>query len=344
MTEPDVATPRDAGMQMPPEWAPHAATLMAWPSRPELWNEHLDDAQREYAGVANAIADFEPVMMLCNPGNEDHVRARCGTGVEPLAVPTDDSWLRDSGPIFVQDQHGAVAAVKFGFNAWGERFHPYDSDAAAPYRIAEHLGMKVFTAPFVLEGGALLVDGEGTLLTTEVCLLNRNRNPGMTKEQIEQGLRDYLGIETVVWLPHGMAADVGPNATDGHIDGVAQYLAPGRVLLLAPEDPTDHDHASGQENLLRLQQSRDAKGRTFEITRLDVGAGAKLSYANHYLANGAVIVPTAGDERDAEAIEQLSKVYSDRTVVGVPGVTIDYGGGGPHCITQQIPMGDPLVP
>ena len=344
MIEQGTATPRGARMHMPAEWAPHAATLMAWPSRRDLWNERLEDAQREYAGVANAIADFEPVIMVCNPGDEPRVRERCGVGVEPLAVPIDDSWLRDSGPIFVQDERGRIAAVKFGFNAWGERFHPYDSDAAAPYRIAEHLGMKVFTAPFVLEGGALLVDGEGTLLTTEACLLNQNRNPGMTKEQIEQGLRDYLGVETIVWLPHGMAADVGPNATDGHVDGVAQYLAPGRVLLLAPEDPADNDHASGQENLHRLEEARDAKGRAFEITRLDVGAGAKLCYANHYLANGGVIVPTAGDEKDAEAMEQLSKVYPDRTVVGVPGVTIDFGGGGPHCITQQIPAGDPLTP
>jgi agmatine deiminase len=341
MTSTDSPTPREAGMHMPPEWAPHAATLMAWPSRPDLWNERLDDAQREYASVATAVAEFEPVIMVCNPGDERLVRDRCGGNVEPLAIPIDDSWMRDSGPIFVQDADGRVAVVKFGFNAWGERFHPYDSDDAIPYRIAEHLGMQTFTAPFILEGGALLVDGEGTLLTTEACLLNPNRNPDMTKEQIEQGLRDYLGVETVVWLPHGMAADVGPNATDGHVDGVAQYLAPGHVLLLAPEDPADNDHAFGQENLRRLESVKDARGRTFEITRLDVGAGAKLCYANHYLANGGVIVPAAGDERDAEALEQLSKVYPDRTVVGVPGVTIDYGGGGPHCITQQIPVGDP---
>ncbi len=338
------ATPRQAGMHMPPEWFPHVATLMAWPTRPDLWNERLDDAQREYAGVAAAIADFEPVIMVCNPGDESRVRDRCGHGVEPLAIPIDDSWMRDSGPIFVLDEHGHVATVKFGFNAWGGRFHPYDSDAAAPERIAAHLGMKVFTAPFILEGGAILVDGEGTLLTTEACLLNPNRNPGMTKDQIEQGLRDYLGVETIVWLPLGMAADVGPNATDGHVDGVAQFVAPGHVLLLAPEDPADNDHASGQENLRRLEGARDAKGRAFEVTCLDVGAGAKLCYANHYLANGAVIVPTAHDHRDTEALEQLAKVYPDRTVVGVSGVTIDYGGGGPHCITQQIPVGDPVAP
>lgn len=337
-------TPKDDGMQMPPEWAPHAATLMAWPSRVDLWNDRLEDAQREYAGVARALAEFEGVIMVCRPGDEAEVRNRCGARVDTLTIPIDDSWIRDSGPIFVQDAAGRVAAVKFGFNAWGERFHPYDSDAASPLRIAEHLGMKVYTAPFILEGGAILVDGEGTLLTTEVCLLNENRNPTMSKEQIEQGLRDYLGVETIVWIPHGMAADVGPNATDGHVDGAAQYLAPGHVLLLAPSDPADNDYATGRENLARLEAARDARGRSIEVTRLDVSAGAALCYANHYLANGGVIVPTAGDERDAEALEQLSKIYPDREVVGVPGVTIDFGGGGPHCITQQIPVGDPVAP
>lgn len=341
MADDSTLTPREAGMSMPPEWSTHAATLMAWPIDRAYWEGRLEDAKREYAGVARAIADFEPVIMVCNPGDEREVRDRCGDGVEPLAVPIDDSWMRDSGPVFVRNGDGKVAAVKFRFNAWGERFHSYDKDDAAPYRIAEHLGMPTFAAPFVLEGGSILVDGEGTLLTTEMCLLNENRNPGMTREQIEQGLRDYLGVETIVWLPHGMAKDVGPVATDGHVDGVAQYVAPGHVMLLAPEDPADVDHEYGGKNLRRLQEARDAKGREFQISRLDVGAGAKLSYANHYLANGVAIVPTAGDAKDADAIAQISELYPDREVVGVPATTVDFGGGGPHCITQQIPAGDP---
>jgi agmatine deiminase len=341
MAEDVKATPRQAGMSMPPEWSPHAATLMSWPSRDELWVGRLEDAKVEYSAIARAIADFEPVIMLCNPGDEREVRNRCGENVETLTAPLDDSWIRDNGPAFVRDGQGRVALVKFGFNAWGERFHPYDSDDAAPYRIAEHLGMRTFTAPFVLEGGSFLVDGEGTLLTTEMCLLNENRNPHMTKEQIEQGLRDYLGVETIVWLPYGMAADVGPNSTDGHIDGVAQYVAPGHVMLLAPQDPADDDHEFGQENLIRLQEARDAKGRVFRISRLDVGAGAELSYANCYLANGVVIVPIAGDSRDAQALGRISEVFSEREVLGVPGTTVNFGGGGPHCITQQIPVGDP---
>ena len=341
MVEDVTPTPREAGMSMPPEWSPHAATLMSWPRREELWEGRLEDAKREYAGIARAIADFEPIIMVADPADEGDVRNRCGAGAEILAAPLDDSWIRDNGPAFVRDRTGHVAAVKFRFNAWGERFAPYDSDDALPYRIARHLGMRTFTAPFVLEGGAFLVDGEGTLLTTEMCLLNENRNPGMTKAQIEQGLRDYLGVETIVWLPYGMAHDVGPNSTDGHVDGVAQYVAPGHVMLLAPEDPADADHTFGQENLRRLREARDAKGRAFHVSRLDVGAGAALSYANCYLANGAVIVPTAGDARDAAAIERISRVFPGREVVGVPATTVDFGGGGPHCITQQIPTGDP---
>ncbi len=339
MTEEATVTPKDAGFSMPPEWSPHAATLMSWPTRPELWQGRFDEAKREWAGVARAIVDFEPLIMICKPGDEREVRDRCGSAVEPLAIPIDDSWIRDNGPIFVRDRKGKVAAVKFRFNAWGERFHPYDSDDTAPYRIAEHLGMQVFTAPFVLEGGSILVDGEGTLLTTEMCLLNPNRNPTMTREQIEEGLRDQLGVDTVVWLPHGMAEDTGPVATDGHIDGVAHYIAPGHVMLLSPEDPADADHDFGQANLLRLQGAQDAKGRAIEVSRLDVGAGAKLSYANIYVANGVVITPTADDEKDADAIAQISELFADREVVGVPAVTIDFGGGGPHCITQQIPAG-----
>lgn len=336
--DPDI-TPKQAGMWMPPEWGPHAATLMSWPARRDLWGERLEDAKREYAGVARAIADFEPVVMVCVPSEEQDVRDRCGSSVETLTAPLDDSWLRDNGPAFVRNDAGDVAAVKFKFNSWGERFLPYDADDALPYRIAEHLGMPIFTAPFVMEGGSFLVDGEGTLLTTEICLLNDNRNPDMTKDQIEQGLRDYLGVDTIVWLPYGMAADVGPNATDGHIDGVAQYVAPGHVLLLAPEDPADDDFAFGRENLQRLAAARDAKGRAFDITRLQVSAGAALSYANCYLVNGAVIVPTEGDGRDEEAIAQIAAVFPDRRVVGTPGLALNFGGGGPHCITQQVPAG-----
>ncbi len=334
-----MTTPAAAGFAMPPEWAPHAACLMAWPSRRELWKDKLTEAKADYAAVARAIADFEPVLMVCPPGQASDVRAQCGSAIETIELPIDDSWTRDNGPVFVRDGAGRIAAVKFRFNAWGDRWHPYDDDARLPERIAAHLGMRLFSAPFVLEGGAFLVDGEGTVITTEQCLLDPNRNPRMTRDEIEQGLKDYLGVGTVVWLPFGHSLDVGPEGTDGHIDGIAQLVAPGHLLLEAPADPTASEHASGRANLARIRASRDAQGRSFKVSILDPGPAAGLAYANHYLANGAVIVPVAGDPTDAPVLEWLAGVYPDRAMVAVPGTTLNFGGGGPHCITQQIPAG-----
>jgi agmatine deiminase len=332
-------TPAAAGFSMPAEWARHAGCLMAWPTRRALWLDRFKEAKRDYASVARAIGDFEPVLMVCTPGAATEVKDLCGSAVEAIELPIDDSWARDSGPAFVTNAAGQVAAVRFGFNAWGGRWHPHGDDALLPVRIAAHLGMRLFSAPFVLEGGAFLVDGEGTLVTTEQCLLNPNRNPGMTREQVEQGLRDYLGVTTIVWLPVGHSLDVGPAGTDGHVDGVAQYVGPGQLLLEAPADPASPDYDGGQRNLAVLGQTLDARGRAIQVRHLDPGPEAAVSYANHYLANGAVIVPVGGAATDETVLEFLRGVYPGRHVVGVPGNTLAYGGGGPHCITQQIPAG-----
>jgi agmatine deiminase len=332
-------TPASAGFAMPAEWEPHAGCLMAWPSRAELWGDRLAEAKRDYAAVATAIAEYEPVVMVCNPGLAGDVRHHCGSAVTALEIPINDSWTRDSGPAFVRDAAGAMAVVGFGFNAWGNRWHPHDDDARLSRRVAEWLGLAFFEAPFVLEGGSFFVDGQGTLITTEQCLLNPNRNPHLSRGQIEQALKDHLGVTVVIWLPFGHSLDTGLAGTDGHIDGVLQYASPGRVLLEAVSEPTSPEYARGQANLERLRGSRDAAGRAIEITIFDPGPTASVSYANHYLANGAVIVPVGGDAADEPALEHLRVLYPDRTVVGVPGATIAFGGGGPHCITQQIPAG-----
>ena len=336
----DVAsTPAAAGFAMPAEFSPHAGCLMAWPSRDELWAGRLDAAKHDFAAVASAIAAFEPVVMVCNPGHAAEVRRRCGAGVTPVEIPINDSWSRDSGPAFVTHASNEVAVVGFGFNAWGNRWHPHDDDARLSARLAEWLGLRYFSAPFVLEGGSFYVDGEGTVLTTEQCLLNPNRNPDLTRRQIEHGLCEHLGASTVIWLPFGHSLDTGPAGTDGHVDGVLQIVAPGHVLLEAVSDPASPDYERGIANLQRLRESRDAAGRTLQVSILDPGPDATVSYANHYLANGAVIVPTGGDHADAPALQTLRKAYPHRDVVGVPGETIAFGGGGPHCITQQIPAG-----
>jgi agmatine deiminase len=331
-------TPRDDGFSMPAEWEPHAACLMEWPTatRGDLWADRFDEAKRDYAAVANAIAAFEPVIMVCDPEQADEARSQCGQGVDILPMPIDDSWMRDNGPIFVRDGSGDVALVHFGFNAWGEKFHPYDKDADVPRRLADHLGVRRYAAPFVLEGGSFFVDGDGTLITTEQCLLNPNRNPTMSREQIEQGLRDYLGVETIVWLGLGHSTD---RDTDGHIDGIAQYVAPATVVLLAPTDPNDPDHGRGRDNLDRLRRARDAKGRPFDVIPFETRSPGVVPYLNLYLANGGVIAPVAERPEDEEALTQIKALFPDREVVPVPGNCLTYGGGGPHCITQQIPTG-----
>jgi agmatine deiminase len=341
MTEPP-STPREDGFSMPAEWERHEACLMEWPTvtRKAFWGDRFDEAERDYAAVANAIAAFEPVVMVCDPEQTADVRRRCGEGVEALPLPIDDSWMRDNGPIFVRDRDGRVALVHFRFNSWGEKYLPYDRDAEVPRHIASHLGMRRYEAPFVLEGGSFFVDGEGTLITTEQCLLNPNRNPSMSREKIEQGLRSYLGVEAIVWLGLGHSTD---RDTDGHIDGIAPYLAPATVALLVPADPDDPDHERGLDNLDRLRRSRDARGRTFEVIAFETRPPGVVPFLNFYLANGGAIVPIAdraeSEQADEQALEQIAKMLPDREIVPVQGDCLNFGGGGPHCITQQRPAG-----
>ena len=340
MSATPLLTPAAAGFAMPAEWEPHAGCLMQWPSRRELWRDRFEQALDDYAAVARAIAAFERVVMVCNPGESQRVRDLCGVGVTPLEIPINDSWARDSGPVFVRNAEGSVAAVSFGFNAWGNRWHPHDDDARLGATVARRLGLELFEAPFVLEGGSILVDGEGTVITTEQCLLDPNRNPTWSRQDLEQGLRHYLGVDTVVWLPFGHSLDVGPAGTDGHADGVAAYASPGRVLLEAPTDPESRDTERAAANLKVLRSTPDSRGRTLDVVCVDPGPDTGVSLANHYLANGAVIVPVDGDpDLAAATVAALTEVHADRVVVGVPGETLAFGGGGPHCITQQIPFG-----
>lgn len=338
-----MTTPIQDGFRMPAEWTPHQATLMTWPTktRQALWGTVLEQAKADYAAVARAIAAFEPVLMVCNPGDAGEVRDLCGAIVESIEIPVDDSWLRDNGPVFVCDQRGDLAMVHFRFNAWGGKYPPWDSDAQAPKAIASHLGVRRYEAPFVLEGGAFLVDGEGTLITTEGVLLNPNRNPGWSRNRIEQGLADYLGVTKVIWLLAYPDRD-----TDGHVDGIAQYVGPGQILLETPTDPGNHNFTLAAENVRRLSGATDARQRPLEVLRFEstgrtevAGEPVEIAYLNCYLANGAVIMPTGDVPADEEAQARIAEIYSDREVICVPGAVLEYGGGGPHCITQQIPAG-----
>jgi agmatine deiminase len=328
-------TPRDDGFAMPAEWAPHEATLIAWPThtRDDLWGDLFEDAQREYAIVANAIADFEPVVMVVDPTQADEARPLLAAGVELIAIPIDDSWIRDSGPIFVTDGRGGRAAVDFGFNGWGGRYRPYDHDDALPAALAAHFGVPCYRAPLVLEGGAITVDGEGTLVTTSSCLLNPNRNPGRTREEVDRVLRDFLGVDTVIWFDRGWSQS---RDTDGHIDGIALFTEPGELFLLDPADPDDPDHQLAAANRGVLAGTPDAHGRTISVAPLDPGRIVDIPYANAYVGNGFAIVP-GGTPADALACEQVAAAFPGREVIQVPARALHEGGGGPHCITQQVP-------
>jgi agmatine deiminase len=325
-------------LRMPAEWAPHERTIMCWPARESMWGERFAQAEADHAGVANAIAAFEPVLMAADPRGASTARRLCGDGVEVVEIPLDDSWARDSGPIFVTGENGERAGVQFGFNGWGEKFTPYDDDARFATRVLELLGEERRDAThFVLEGGSIAVDGEGTLITTEQCLFEEHRNPTLTREEIEAELRAQLGAERVVWLAAGLAEDYD---TDGHVDNVCAFVAPGRVVLQTVADEANPNFAPAQDNLRRL---RAAGLEVVELPWLpyvdDEQPPTVVPYTNFYICNGGLIVPTLGEETDAEALALLESLYPGREAVAVPGETLALGGGGVHCVTQQIPAG-----
>jgi agmatine deiminase len=322
-------------MRYPGEWEPHERTIMGWPCRKELWGPTLEQARADYAYVANAIADFEDVTMIAGSVQDAReARSACTGRVDVVELPIDDSWLRDSGPIYVVDDSGGRLAVHFGFNAWGEKFSPWEKDAEIGGLIAHELGDDVRRAPMVLEGGSVISDGAGTIVTTEQCLLAKNRNPSLSQGAIEELLAEYLGGERIVWLGQGLVED---RDTDGHVDLIAAFAPDRRVLVqTVPEGNPNHENCA--ENLQRLS---DAGIETIELPFLPyrevAGERVAAGYLNLYVCNGAVIVPVTETDYDEEALAIIGGAFPERSTVPVPGATLAYGGGGPHCITQQVP-------
>lgn len=337
-----MTTPAADGFFMPAEWAPHARCWMAWPVRAETFPNGLEAARTAYAGVAKAIAQFEPVTMLCPEGEIASVSLACGPGVSVLPTPTSDSWVRDNGPSFVIDGKGGVAGVHWGFNAWGRNYDDFQPDTEVGRLILENQGLKRYAAPLIMEGGSFHVDGEGTLLTSEECLLNPNRNPNLSRAEIEQHLADFLGVRQFIWLNKGYEQD----ETDGHIDEIACFVKPGVVLTMVTDDTSDPNYPVFQDNLARLRAARDAAGRELEVVTLRTparqeqnGVRLTLSYTNFYMANGGIVMPLFEDPMDAEAISVFTRLFPDRRILPVPALDIVRGGGGIHCITQQQPAG-----
>lgn len=334
-----------ADFLMPAEWERHQRCWIAWPCRESLWGSPagMEKARAAYAAVARAIARFEPVTMIARPEHIAEAQKACGSGVSVQGHAIDDSWLRDTGPSFVRDAQGRLAGVAWRFNGWGGKYQPYDQDAAFAASLLQELGLPCLKAPLVAEGGALHVDGEGTLLTTRQCLLNANRNPGLDQAGAEQILREFLGVRKIIWLNEGLSGD----ETDGHVDNAVCFAAPGKVILQGCDDPGDANYTIAAENHSLLAGETDAAGRRFEIIRLPLpkprfdakGQRLTLSYVNYYLANGGIVLPSFGDPADGIAREIIAGAFPGRPIVQTPALDIVAGGGGIHCITQQMPEG-----
>jgi len=356
------STPAADGFRMPAEFEPHEGCWMAWPERPDNWRLGAGPAQEAYAAVAEAIAVSEPVTMAVSEEQFERCRAALSPEIRVVEIPTDDAWMRDTGPTFVVDEHGGRRGVDWRFNAWGGLdgglYSSWERDDRVAATVLGIEGADRYRAPFVLEGGSIHADGEGTVLTTEECLLNPNRNPELSKAQIERALCDYLGAEKVVWLGQGVYND----ETDGHVDNLVCFAAPGVVLLTWSDDESDPQQAISADASARLETATDARGRHFEVVRIpspgpifttaEEAAGVEAapgtqprragdrlaaSYANFYVANSRIVMPLLDELYDEEAEAILRRCFPEREVVGVPAREILLGGGNVHCITQQVP-------
>lgn len=347
---------------MPGEFEPHTGCWMLFPDRPDVWREHGAPARYAFAQVATAIAEFEPVSVCALPGIYQEARKLLPPHIRVIEMLYEDSWARDCGPTFVVNNSGDVRGVDWIFNAWGGHYPYFKHDNQVAQKILEIERVDRYRADFVLEGGAIHTDGDGTLLTTRTVMLNDNRNPGKSEAEMAQLLMDYTGVEKIIWIDEGVYED----ETEGHIDNLVCFVRPGVVALTWTDDQTDPQYERSQAAYETLASITDARGRSLEIHKIhqpgplymtadeastiEKGistvsrkAGDRLagSYINFYIANGGVVVPTFDDPNDEPALQKLSKLFPDRKVVGVPAREVLLGGGNIHCITQQQAAGVP---
>ena len=353
-------TPAHDGFWMPAEFEPHDACWMLWPERPDNWRARAQPAQRAFTAVAGAIARFEPVSVGASAQQYATARAALPAAVRVVELSSDDAWMRDVGPSFVVNAAGALRGVHWRFNAWGGLYRDFRRDQEVAHKVLELAGCERYCAPLINEGGAIHVDGQGTVLVTEQCLLKRN--PSLSRVQLERLLKRYLGASCVIWLGEGVIDD----ETSGHIDNLACFARPGEVCLTWSDDRHDPQHRVSQDAWERLMAARDARGRRLVVHRLPspgplymtrreargvvanrairaLRAGQRLagSYVNFYLANGAVILPLLDASTDGAARRVLRRVFPRRCIVCVPAREILLGGGNLHCITQQQPRRGP---
>lgn len=337
-------SPVGEGFFLPGEWEPHKRCWVQWPSRADRWRDLLPQAYAEAAEVIRTIAEYEPVTVIVRDEDVSQARFACGRNknVQFLELPIDDCWTRDTAPMFLSNGEDAVAGIAWQFNGWGNSVHGIARDAALAERVLRHENMKSFAADMVLEGGAISADGYGTVLTTEECLLNEDRNPELTRPEIEERLALFLGARKVVWLGGGLAAD----PTQGQVSRVAVFAGRDRVLVSEVSDPDDFDRATLEDNKAHLEAAITARGDKLTITSVPLpqnpqtgfdGKPLASNYLDYYVANGAVIVPAYGDPNDTVAASIIGAVYSDRKVVQVPTPVLAKGGGAIRRFTQPEP-------
>ncbi|MEX2601536.1 MAG: agmatine deiminase family protein [Balneolaceae bacterium] len=348
-------TPAGLGYRMPAEWHPHAATQLHWPGNRETWpGERLERVEEVYLNLIGVLHRFEPVLLLGSAQDlsraEEKLKERevDRSRVHLLEVPVNDVWARDCGPIMIRRETESgeekYAVTDWEYNAWGGKYPPYDDDNRLPGWLAERFDFPCFRPGMVLEGGSIDVNGDGILMTTESVLLNPNRNPDLAREEIEQALQEYLGVESILWLRDGLAGD----DTDGHIDDLARFLNPNTILASTTEDSSSVNYRALQENLEILRRSADVSGEPFEIVTLplpetriagttaDGSEHVPASYANFYIANGVVLVPLYDKRFDEEALELFRNYFPGREIAGIPCADLVWGQGSIHCITRQL--------
>lgn len=352
MSAPTTQTPAELGFYMPAEWRAHAGTWLTWPKDPETWPGLVERVEEIYLEIIAALAPHEVVNVLVDDaGVEQMIRRRgnfaAADNVRFQHLRTVDSWIRDYGPNFLVSDHGTGAFNDWIFNAWGNKYESLKQDDAIPRLLEPTLQLRRFTPGIVLEGGAIDVNGNGCVLTTEQCLLNPNRNPQLSRSDIETYLKNYLGVTKVLWLGEGIVGD----DTDGHIDDIARFVAPGVIVCALEDDPEDENYELLQDNLARLKHMTDANGRPFEIVTLPMpgivgGASTDTrnlerlpaSYANFYIANNVVLLPVFGHANDTRALATLQTVFPDRRVIPINCEPLVWGMGTIHCLTQQQPQ------
>ncbi|MDF2154626.1 agmatine deiminase [Vibrio sp. CAU 1672] len=354
-------TPKQDGFYFPAEFQPVSEVWLAWPERRDNWRANALPAQKTFATIANAIAEVTKVYVAVSARQFDHARGLLHPDVSLAEIPFDDAWMRDIGPTVVVNQAGARRGISWQFNAWGGEYNGlyqnWQQDDQVASAVCDIIGIDYYRAPFVLEGGAIHTDGEGTLYTTEECLLSSGRNPHLSKLQVEEQLAAYLGIDKVVWLPNGLFND----ETDGHVDNLLHVIAPGKVVLSWSDDPNDPQYALSRQAEQALTAQTDARGRRIKVIRLPIpgplhysegeacgidpsagmtrAAGVRLSasYANFLIVNEYVFLPLLDEATDDHAIEILQRAMPDHQIIGIPSREVLLGGGNIHCITQQIP-------